>query len=405
MRNNIEDFHEQITDCTSCQMCFAVCPTKAITIELNKEGFYRPIVNKEKCISCGKCKNSCYKFDKNIVMSNVNIAAYAAKSKSQKILGNSTSGGVSTHIAETLIEQGYKIVGVTYNYKRNRAENIIIDNSNDLYKIQGSKYIQSYSAEVFEKVISDFSYDLDEKYAIFGLPCQIYAIDKYLQQINRRENFILIDLFCHGCPSMFLWNKYLQDIIMKNNLDEIKKIEFRSKIKGWHEFIVTIRDKNGKIFISENELSPFFRLFFSDKILNKSCYNCKLRSTLEYTDIRIGDYWGKKYDLDSEGVSAVVLVTNKGKDMFDKIKEKIHIEGATLTDIIKNQSYGKEYEINLDFRNELLSMLKESEDIDTFLKKYHKTLSYKEKTKYFIKKVYYLFPSKIRLLLKKYYHS
>ena len=59
---NITD-NSAIRDCTSCQMCAAVCPKDAITIQLNENGFYRPYLDAEKCVDCGLCVRVCYKFD------------------------------------------------------------------------------------------------------------------------------------------------------------------------------------------------------------------------------------------------------------------------------------------------------------------------------------------------------
>ena len=53
-------------------------------------------------------------------------------------------------------------------------------------------------------------------------------------------------------------------------------------------------------------------MFFKKNALNEACYACKLRSTIAYTDIRIGDFWGKEYSQNIEGVSAVVINTDKG---------------------------------------------------------------------------------------------
>ena len=221
MKNNILKIENEINHCTSCQLCSAVCPVGAIKIKVNGEGFYQPIISNEKCINCGKCISVCYKYDTSIIMNDKYKKVYAAKSKDKNLLLNSTSGGIATHLAEELILNGYKIIGVEYDYKNNRARNIIIENIDELKKIQGSKYIQSYSEEIYIKIIKNLK---NEKYAIFGLPCQIYGIDRYLRQINKRENFILIDLFCHGCPSLNLWKKYLSFIKQKYKLDKIKKI-------------------------------------------------------------------------------------------------------------------------------------------------------------------------------------
>ena len=58
-----------IRKCTSCQMCAAVCPKGAITIELDMNGFYRPIVDDTKCVDCSICTKVCYKFDTCISVS------------------------------------------------------------------------------------------------------------------------------------------------------------------------------------------------------------------------------------------------------------------------------------------------------------------------------------------------
>lgn len=402
MKNNISRKEDEINYCTSCQLCSAVCPVNAIEIKLDTEGFYKPIVNEEKCIDCGKCVSVCNKYDNSIVMSDEHKKVCAAKSKDKNILLNSTSGGIGTHLAEQLIKEGYKIIGVTYNYKSDTAENIIIEKAEDLYKIQGSKYIQSHSEKIYKEIFKNLK---DEKYAVFGLPCQIYGIDRYLKKINKREDFILVDLFCHGCPSLNLWTKYLNFTKQKYNLSEIEKIEFRSKKKGWHEFIISILDKKGQKFISKNEQDGFFRLFFSNKILNKSCYECKLRSTLNYSDIRLGDYWGAEYDLDTEGVSAVVLVTEKGKEIFEKLKNEIKIKESNLNDVIKAQSYEKNYKLNEKERENILKNLNDNKSFEIFLKEYEKTLSKKEKIKYILKNIFYLLPQRMRFKIKKYYHN
>lgn len=402
MKNNISKKENEINYCTSCQLCSAVCPVDAIEIKLDTEGFYNPVVDNKKCINCGKCIFVCHKYDNSIVMSNKHKKVYAAKSKDKNILSNSTSGGIGTHLAEQLIKEGYKIIGVTYNYKSDTAENIIIEKAEDLYKIQGSKYIQSYSEKIYKEIFKNLK---DEKYAVFGLPCQIYGIDRYLKKINKRENFVLIDLFCHGCPSLNLWTKYLNFTKQKYNLLEIKTVEFRSKKKGWHEFIISILDKKGQKFISKNEQDGFFRLFFSNKILNKSCYECKLRSTLNYADIRLGDYWGTEYELDTEGVSAVVLVTENGKQIFEKLKNEIKVKESNLNDVIKAQSYGKNYKLNEKERKNILKNLNNNENFEIFLKEYEKTLSKKEKIKYILKNIFYLLPQRMRFIIKKYYHN
>ena len=46
---NISD-KSALRECTSCQMCAAVCPKDAIRIDLDESGFFRPYVNPDKCV-------------------------------------------------------------------------------------------------------------------------------------------------------------------------------------------------------------------------------------------------------------------------------------------------------------------------------------------------------------------
>lgn len=46
-------------DCCGCTACYAICPTKAITMRPCEEGFLYPVVDSDKCIRCYKCISVC----------------------------------------------------------------------------------------------------------------------------------------------------------------------------------------------------------------------------------------------------------------------------------------------------------------------------------------------------------
>ena len=46
--------------CTGCTVCANICPTEAIQMIRNDEGFIYPFVNGERCVCCGKCLNYCH---------------------------------------------------------------------------------------------------------------------------------------------------------------------------------------------------------------------------------------------------------------------------------------------------------------------------------------------------------
>ena len=311
-----------IRKCTSCQMCAAVCPKGAITIELDMNGFYRPIVDDNKCVDCSICTKVCYKFDTCISVSDNqklnSTILYGGFVKDPGLLNKTTSGGIADLLAHQLVKDGYKCVGVVYDSENDNAKDIIACRENELKDFKGSKYIQSYTFSAFKEIVKTCK---TEKYAIFGTPCHIYALDRYLKLKKVRDNFVLIDLYCHGCPSMNVWKKFIKDVKIKTRQSKIDYVNFRSKIKGWGSFYVVVVVVDGKpiYYSSDDKNNDFYDLFFSDHILNEACHDCKLRSTLDYTDIRLGDFWGKQYVLNNKGVSAISLVSDRARSLFSEI--------------------------------------------------------------------------------------
>ncbi len=52
-------FFSDRSDCCGCGMCANICPTGAITMKLDNEGFRYPIIDSTKCCKCGKCVKYC----------------------------------------------------------------------------------------------------------------------------------------------------------------------------------------------------------------------------------------------------------------------------------------------------------------------------------------------------------
>ena len=346
--------------CTSCQMCGAVCPTNAITISLDDEGFYCPTVEENKCIDCGKCVTVCYKYDKELRLTTKEqlsqIKHYAAAAKDDSILNETTSGGVANILAKYFICKGYKVIGVVYDTVSDCAVHKIAATIEETIPFSGSKYIQSYSIDAFRELIKQCK---NQKFAIFGLPCQIYAVNQYLKHVNQREQCVLIDLYCHGCPSMFVWQKMVKFLHHQLDSDFFNEVDFRSKKYGWGKFVLEVKGENGKEYNTTPLNNEFYDLFFSNQLLNESCAECMLRSTLLYTDIRLGDFWGKEFKNNKRGVSGVTLMSKIGESVFDEIKTELKYEIRQCDSFFDSQSWGRKYQVNHELRSKLLVMLKE----------------------------------------------
>jgi len=393
-----------VHQCTSCQLCGAVCPTGAITIKLNEDGFYRPVVDTESCIDCGLCVKTCYKYDKDVQVSTTSDLErkplYSAWAKDSELLKRVTSGGIGDLLARQLIDDGYKVVGVVYNEERTRAEHRIARTGEETTPFRGSKYIQSYAYDALKEVIGNCK---NQKYAVFGTPCQIYALNKLAELRNCRENFVFVDLYCHGCPSMFVWIKYQKQQKQKHNVERFDKVNFRSKVRGWGAYNVELEAGGRSCFTNKASDDGFYELFFSDQVLNEGCNDCKLRGTLEYTDIRLGDFWGKKFLGNRAGVSAVSVATERGAQLLGKIKSSIEYKEYDYNDCLPYQSWSLTYRPRPELRKMLLDSLKdEKQTIADAVRLLHQHQSLKGRLKRYAKNVLRHFPISVTYFLKRF---
>ena len=394
-----------LRECTSCQLCGAVCPKNAIRIELNADGYYRPIVDDELCIDCGICTKVCYKFDEQLRVSQEadmqEYPLYAAWAKDDALVKQTTSGGIGDLLAQELIAEGYKVVGVIYDDEKVRAEHAIATTAEETIPFRGSKYIQSYTLDAMREVVKNCR---NEKYAVFGTPCQVYALSKLASMKKVRDNFVFVDLYCHGCPSLHVWTKYQDYIKQKLNISKFDKVEFRSKVKGWGTFYVVVVVVDGRpVFTSNPKEDGFYELFFSDQVLNDGCRDCKLRGTLEYTDIRLGDFWGKKFLNNHRGVSGVSLATAKSQETFAKIKQALDTLECEYSEFLPYQSWGKEYHPNIEARKAILDSLQDdSQTIKDAVNTFRRYQSLTGKLKRYVKNVLYYLPLSVTNFLKRF---
>lgn len=319
-----------IKDCYGCGVCATVCSRNIIEIALNADGFYEPRITDEgKCTDCGLCTDVCSYSHEGLSLKDACVKSYAAWSNDGKVRRKCSSGGVGFEVGRTLINDGYKVCGVRYNPDTNRAEHYIATTVEELIPSIGSKYIQSYTVDGFKAI------SRKEKYLVTGTPCQIDSFRWYIQKFRCENNFVLMDFFCHGVPSMWLWKKYVVEV--EKTTGKITYASWRNKFTGWHDswamsidgentgekvnwhdsYNLLIRGKKGFYNSRLSQGDPFYRLFLSDSCLGKACYDkCKFKYDHSSADIRIGDLWGTTYKDNEDGVSAAIAFTEKGDELL-----------------------------------------------------------------------------------------
>lgn len=374
-RMNISNVH----DCYGCGVCSVVCSQKIIKICLNDDGFYEPYMTDiTKCTNCGLCTDICAYSHDELSVNNLPQKSYAAWSREPAVRRKCSSGGVGFEIGRYLINQGYKVCGVRYNVNLNRAEHYIATTVEELIQSIGSKYIQSYPVDGFKAI------NRKEKYLVTGTPCQIDSFRRYIRKFKKEDNFILMDFFCHGVPSMLIWDKYVKWV--ESKVGKLTYVSWRNKFTGWHDFKTMSLDRietadfvnwhdsynmllKGGEGLLNSRLSQgdmFYRLFLSDACLGKACYEkCKYKYDKSAADIRIGDLWGKTYERDDKGVSGAVAFTEKG----DKIMKQCNAQLTEHPFEVVAEGQMKENAYMIRERELILNKLKQSNTDIITLKK------------------------------------
>ena len=84
----------------------------------------------------------------------------------------------------------------------------------------------------------------------------------------------------------------------------------------------------------------FTYLFYQHIMFRHSCGKCHFTNTKRPSDITIADFWGWEktapdINKDDKGVSLILVNTEKGRELFDKIKDRMNVVPADLEDCLQ----------------------------------------------------------------------
>ena len=316
--------------CCGCHACFNICPKKAIKMKKDENGFKYPIIDKKKCVDCKLCEKVCPVLKSTIVSND--IFAYACYNKNEFERLNSSSGGIFILIAKAIINKNGVVYGASLDENFD-VKHIKVDTEANLAKLMGSKYVQSDIGTTFSEIKKILQ---DGKIVLFtGTPCQIEGLKSFL--IKDYINLYTQDIICHGVPSPLVWEKYKE---YRKNEDKSlpKSISFRNKDNGWLSFNMKFVYNNKEYKASQNT-DLYMQAFLKNISLRDSCYNCHFKKINRVSDITLADYWGiqniDKNMFDNKGTSLVIINSNKGKELFELIKNDINFISTDLNEALK----------------------------------------------------------------------
>lgn len=295
-------------------------------------GFKYPEVNMDLCVDCGLCETVCAFNDNYDTSANLpRPIAYGARHKDMTEIETSRSGAAFIAISDYVIEHGGIVYGAGYTgHFRVIHKRATTKAERDEFK--GSKYVQSDMGTVFRQVRQDLR---DGHVVLFsGTPCQTAGLNAFIGK-KLRERLILVDIVCHGVPGPQIWDDYLTNIEKKMG-SPISWVNFRDKNKfGWtahRETFKFVKNGGGKM--------SFTSTFYKHIILRHSCGICPYCNTRRPSDITIGDFWGwektdPEFNKDDKGVSLVLINTPKGVEIFNAVKDRLHIINAELENCLQ----------------------------------------------------------------------
>lgn len=323
---------DDMQSCYGCGACFNACPAGAIDMRENADGFLEPVIDENKCISCGKCKQVCPSINRQYPNDpEPDMYAFSAE---EKVLYNSSSGGIFTFLAQYVLQAGGYVAGAAYD-SQFYVNHTIIHSMDELDKLRRSKYLQSSTGSTFQKTKELL--EAGESVLYSGCPCQIAGLLRFLGKDY--EKLYTVDLVCHGVPSPKLFQEHLRNTY--GDIQKIEDVEFRSR-EGWAS-LFRVKLRNGKTRTAYNNNSVYMQSFLRDINLRASCFQCQYSRLPRQGDVTIGDLWAAancnlSFDY-RKGVSIVLLNNEKGSALFQNALSKpeyqFHIQKIRGKDVEK----------------------------------------------------------------------
>lgn len=325
--------------CAGCTACKTICPTQCISMKRDEEGFLYPCADTSKCIHCGACESVCpiLKKASDTAEGRINQFAAAAICRNQNDWEQSASGGAFKSICDGFAEMNsgkpVRVYGAAFNqlYVEHKGKEYP-----EIREFHKSKYVQSDLKNCFSEIKQDL---IEGKAVVFsGTPCQVAGLKCLLKKDY--ENLLCIDLICHGVGSPTVFSDYLSEK-EKQTGKKIISYTFRTKKKKWgnyerHRSIVEYSDGSVEAEVED----PYNRLFLNQLCLRDCCgENCHFRNLERWGDLTIADFnnFIRSFpdQKDNRGHSTIVVNTEKGRSVYERLPEFMTLLPCSLDNIAK----------------------------------------------------------------------
>ena len=310
----------QFEKCADCGMCENICPKNAISVK--EDGFYyRPVVDDSLCVDCGLCAGRCPV--NREAEENELIAAYYAVNRDKETVWKSSSGGVFSALADIVLKENGVVFGAGFSSDSRKVVFLSTDET-DLDSLRRSKYVESLTGKSFRQIETQLRQG--RRVLFCGTPCQAAGLREYLGKAY--DNLIICDFLCGGLPSHRMYEDYLSDLENRFH-SKVKSVNFRPKTFGWKEYAIKVTFDNGKEYLKQASLDPYFSSFLHRRLsIRDLCAECPFTKS-HRSDITLADFWRYKsitgQDND-EGISMILVNTKNGLDAVENLKNSVSLD-------------------------------------------------------------------------------
>jgi len=336
----MEKILDNIKDCTGCFACIRSCNYQAIEKENDDLGFVYPKITLNNCITCHKCQDRCPVYRDNLIKQNIlnneTTIAYTLKHNDRQVVRASSAGGMFTQLSDYVLENNGLVYGVVLDenlevvYQRADTKEV-----RDL--MRGAKYVEADISNMYSLIMKDL---IRGHLVLFtGTPCQCAGIKSIFKGTRYYPNLIILDFVCHGVSSPLFYQDF-KVMIERQHKGKLQGINFTSKQRDYDSTQAMDYTINNQV-ISDDTFNLLYKKH--SLILRDSCYECPFTSLSRCSDLTLAQAYGvEHYDAhsyDKNGVSTLLVNTDKGMDLFDKIKDFVTYKDVDLKHILNNQEH------------------------------------------------------------------
>lgn len=333
--------------CHRCGSCVGICPTGVLGLDDEEFPTVKALSN---CTDCDLCVKVCPGDEFDIDAANQNLfgklpditethgsflEGLIAYSSNEELRKESTSGGLVSaillHLLETKQIDGAVVIAADPETLW-KGKPIIARTPQEIMAAARSKYAISPTNAVFQEIR-----EIEGRYALVGLPCQIHGFTKAAELDSKLKDRVVltIGLFCHAAIEHEAFEVIWKTLGEKT----IGAKRFISRV-GKHPGAPHLELADGTLYpvyfgdwpgykpTSIEMINILYRLYTPNRCM--TCFD----ALSEYADIAVGDPWmappGEDVDF-YKGWSFSLIRTERGRKIVDEIKAKNKIGYKILT--------------------------------------------------------------------------